>query len=211
MDSRTFVIGRDPVPSYIRLGAGEAVRWTVVVLPGCSGERLCLEVDLDGEGADLDLAGLYLCSGDDRVDIRVTVRHNSAGCESRQLFKGIAGGRARAGFDGLVYVAHGAGRTRSAQENHSILLGADARVESRPQLEIYADDVECSHGATTGFLSADELFYMRSRGIPEHEARRLQMISFLAPVLERLPEDISASVSERMEQFFDDKLPEHKD
>ena len=81
-------------------------------------------------------------------------------------------------------------KTEAYQENHNILLDDTARVETRPQLEIYADDVECSHGATTGYLNPDEQFYMRSRGIPEDEARRLQVISFLSSVLEDVPEEV---------------------
>ena len=189
MDSEIYVIGRDSAPQYLRLDAGEARAMTLVVPPGTDA-RLSLEIDLCGPGASLDLAGVYLCNDAERVDLRVLVRHTSGGCTSRQLFKGIVGGTARAAFDGLLYVAQDAQKTQAFQENHSILLSDAARVESRPQLEIYADDVQCSHGATTGYLNPDELFYLRSRGIPEAEARRLQMVAFLAPVLRRLPEPL---------------------
>ena len=195
---RVFVIGRDAVPAAVRLDGGESLRWTFVVLPGVSC-KLCVEIDLDGPGASADIAGLYLCGSDEDVRIDVLLKHNNGHCRSTQLFKGIVGGSAKAAFDGLVYVARDAMRTVAHQENHTILLTDSARVESRPQLEIYADDVECSHGATTGFLNPDELFYMRSRGIPEAEARRLQIISFVAPVLERLPEDIRAKVYESLD------------
>ena len=187
MDNRVYVIGRDTAPQYLRLEAGEELMMTLVVLPGTD-LRLPLEVDLTGPGASLDLAGVYLCPGAEHVDLRVLVRHAAPGCRSRQLFKGIVGGTADAAFDGLIYVAREAQQTQAYQENHSLLLSETARVESRPQLEIYADDVQCSHGATTGYLNPDELFYLRSRGIPEPEARRLQMIAFLSPVLSRLPE-----------------------
>ena len=193
MDNRVYVIGRDSVPQYLRLDAGEELVMTLVVPPGVDTE-LVLEIDLNGPGASLDLAGLYLCREAERVDLRVLVRHNCGGCTSRQLFKGIVGGTARAGFDGLIYVAQDAQKTQAYQENHTILLSGTARVESRPQLEIYADDVQCSHGATSGYLNPDELFYLRSRGIPEAEARRLQMVAFLAPVLRRLPEPISEEI-----------------
>ena len=149
-----------------------------------------------GPGAELALAGLYLCRSDETLKLNVTVRHESGGAVSRQLFKGVAGGSADVSFGGLVYVAEGARGTKALQENHNILLSTQARVESRPQLEIYNDDVECSHGATSGALDADALFYMRSRGIPEPEARRLEIVSFLAPVLERLPEEVSLSIIE---------------
>lgn len=190
---KVWIIGRDAVPQYTRLEAGESIHWTFVVLPGVSAD-LNLEIDLCGSGAEVDLAGLYLCRSDEDVKVNVLVKHASGGCVSHQLFKGIVGGTAKAVFDGLIYVARDAQKTKAFQENHTILLSETAKVESRPQLEIYADDVECSHGATTGFLDADELFYMRSRGIPEAEARRLQMISFLAPVLDRLPEDLKNDI-----------------
>ena len=189
MNSEVYVIGRDSVPQYLRLEAGEERTLTLIVPPGTGG-RLVMEADLVGPGASLDLAGLYLCPGDERLDLRLLVRHTVGGCVSRQLFKGLVGGTARASFDGLVYVAQDAQKTQAYQENHTILLSETARVESRPQLEIYADDVQCSHGATTGYLNPEELFYLRSRGIPEAEARRLQMVAFLAPVLRRLPEPL---------------------
>ena len=185
MDSRVFILGRDSAPQYLRLEAGEELAMTLVVPPGTD-VQYSLEVDLCGPGAGLDLAGLYLCPGSERVELRLLVRHSAGGCTSRQLFKGIVGGTARALFDGLIYVAPDAQKTQAYQENHTLLLSETARTESRPQLEIYADDVQCSHGATTGYLNPEELFYMRSRGIPEAEARRLQMQAFLAPVIRRL-------------------------
>jgi len=193
MTDGTFVIGRDAMPSLVRLGTGETLRWTLVALPGTSAV-VSVEIDLDGPGASVDVAGLYLCPESENVSINIQVRHNSGGCQSRQLFKGIVGGEAKASFDGLIFVGRNAQKTKAYQENHSILLSDTARAESRPQLEIYADDVECSHGSTSGFLNEEELFYMRSRGIPEREARRLQMVSFIAPVAGRLPDDLKDEV-----------------
>jgi Fe-S cluster assembly protein SufD len=187
MDS-VYVIGRDAVPSYLHLDAGEALRMTLVVPEGESC-RLALEVDLDGPGASLDLAGASMSTGTEQVDIRVTVRHNVPGCRSEQLFKSVAGGSAKVSFDGLVYVASGSVHTVAHQQNHSLLLSEGAVCESRPQLEIYADDVECSHGATTGYLNPEELFYMRSRGIPEEQARAMQVEAFLAPIYNRIDND----------------------
>ena len=189
MKNEVYVIGRDSAPQYLRLEAGESRNVTLVFLPGATG-RFVLEADLVGPGASLDLSGLYLCPDSEQLDLRLLVRHSVGGCVSRQLFKGLVGGTARAAFDGLVYVAPDAQKTEAYQENHTILLSDNARVETRPQLEIYADDVQCSHGATTGYLNPEELFYLRSRGIPEAEARRLQMVAFLAPVLRRLPEPL---------------------
>ena len=171
------------------VGAGEKLELTFVVLPGESRD-IDVAIDLVGEGAEVSLKGLYLCGGDERVNFRILMHHRAPGCVSRQLFNGIAAGSSRVTFDGRIIVAPDAQKTEAYQENHTLLLSDSARVESRPQLEIYADDVQCSHGATTGYLNPDELFYLRSRGIPEAEARRLQMIAFLAPVLNRLPEEL---------------------
>lgn len=190
---KVYVIGRDELPQLLRLASGESLRMTLVVLPGTSAE-VTMEVDIDGEGCEVDIAGLYLCRSDEHLSLNVLVRHNSGGSVSRQNFKGIVGGSARALFDGLIYVAPGAQKTKAYQENHTILLDSSAKAESRPQLEIYADDVECSHGCTSGFLNADEQFYMRSRGIPEEEAKYLQKIAFLAPVVSRLSEELAAEV-----------------
>lgn len=185
MDKCSYIIGRDAVPEFISLGEGEELQMTLLVPEGTDC-RLSLEISLDGRGASVDLAGACKCSGTQSADIRVLVRHNVPGCTSTQLFKSVVDGSAHAGFDGLVYVASGADGTSAHQENHSLLLSDKASAESRPQLEIYADDVKCSHGATTGYLNPEELFYMRSRGIPEEEARQMQIDAFLQPIISRM-------------------------
>lgn len=190
---KVYVIGRDPVPSLLRLDSPQELRLTFVALPGACG-KVSVEVDIDSAGCSLDMAGLYLCSSDEQLGFDVLVRHNCGGSVSLQNFRGLVGGTARAAFNGLIYVAPGAQKTRASQESHAILIGDKATVKAQPQLEIYADDVECTHGCTSGFLSDDELFYMRSRGIPEQEARRLQKIAFIAPVASRLPEDLAEQV-----------------
>ena len=167
-------------PDYT-VGAGEKLELTFVVLPGESRD-IDVAIDLVGEGAEVSLKGLYLCGGDERVNFRILMHHRAPGCVSHQLFNGIAGGTARVSFDGRIIVAPDAQQTEAYQENHNILLSEAAHVETTPQLEIYADDVKCSHGATVGRLDEDAQFYMRSRGIPEKEARVLQMLSFLSPV-----------------------------
>ena len=158
-----------------------------------------LRVDFAGEGAKASLSGFYICR-DARVKLSVEVLHRVGGCTSRQLFNGIVAGSAKSAFDGRITVAPDAQGSKAFQENHNLLLSALAWADTRPQLEIYADDVECSHGATVGKLNEDELFYMRSRGIPESEARVLQMISFLAPVLASVPEEQRESLTENVEK-----------
>ena len=167
-------------PDYV-VRAGEKLELTFLVLPGESRD-IDVAIDLIGEGAEVSLKGLYLCGGDERVNFRILMHHRAGGCVSRQLFNGIAGGTARVTFDGRIIVAPDAQQTEAYQENHNIVLSEEAHAETTPQLEIYADDVKCSHGATVGRLDEDALFYMRTRGIPEKDARILQMLSFLAPV-----------------------------
>lgn len=187
MNREIYILGETVLPPVVRLEAGEKRSAAFVVPRGVSGS---FEVvyELAGEGAELDLTGVYACCGEQKVDFRITVRHLCAGCISHQLFKGLAEDEARVKFEGLVYVAAGAEKTEALQENHSLLLSENAFVQSSPQLEIYAYDVVCSHGATVGSLDENEQFYMRSRGISLEEARRLQILSFLSPVLEGLPE-----------------------
>lgn len=186
--SGVYVIGESCLPDSIELQAGESLDLTLLVLPGVSCD-VKLRIDLCGEGARADLRGLYLCKGDEKVSIAIDLRHLCGACESRQTFKGIVGGNAEAEFYGRIYVKHDAQSTKAYQENHNILLSDNARVQTKPQLEIYADDVECSHGATIGRLDEDEQFYMRSRGIPESEARLLQMISFISPIVEKIDDE----------------------
>ena len=187
MNREIYILGETVLPPVVRLEAGEKRSAAFLVPRGVSGS---FEVvyELAGEGAELDLTGVYACCGEQKVDFRITVRHLCAGCVSHQLFKGLAEDEARVKFEGLVYVAAGAEKTEALQENHSLLLSENAFVQSSPQLEIYADDVVCSHGATVGSLDENEQFYMRSRGISLEEACRLQILSFLSPVLEGLPE-----------------------
>ena len=176
------------IPSNIEVGADAALDLTVIVLPGVSA-RIPLTIDLTGAHSEVRLSGIYLCSGHDEVTFDITMHHRTGDCCSRQIFNGLAAGEAKCGFFGKIVIAPDAQRTEAFQENHNILLSDSARINTKPRLEIYADDVKCSHGATVGKLNEDEQFYMRSRGIPEEEAKVLQMISFVAPVLENIPED----------------------
>ena len=160
----------------------------VVIMPGVSVD-LRFNVDLVGEGAEANIYGAYICAGQEKVKIAVDMHHKVPHCNSRQLFKGIAGGTSRVDFYGKIIVAKDAQRTEAYQENHNLLLSDVAKVDTKPQLEIYADDVKCSHGATIGRLNEEEQFYMRSRGITLEDAKVLQMISFVAPVLENIEDE----------------------
>ena len=172
----------------IDVQAGQRTDMVLLVMPGVSCD-VKLDVRLSGEGAEANVYGAYVCGGEEKVKIAVDMYHDVPHCNSRQLFKGIAGGTSRVDFYGKIIVAQDAQRTEAYQENHNILLTDGAKVDTKPQLEIYADDVKCSHGATIGRLNEEEQFYMRSRGISLEDAKVLQMISFIAPVLEIIQEE----------------------
>lgn len=169
----------------IDVQAGKRTDMVLLVMPGVSCD-IKLDVRLVGEGAEANVYGAYVCGGDEKVKIAVDMYHDVPHCNSRQLFKGVAGGVSKVDFYGKIIVAQDAQRTEAYQENHNILLTDGAKVDTKPQLEIYADDVKCSHGATIGRLNEEEQFYMRSRGISLEDAKVLQMISFIAPVLENI-------------------------
>ena len=136
-------------------------------------------------------------------DIHLDIRHVSAGCSSTQSFRTIAAGNAKCAFHGKIIVSPGAQKTEAYQESHSILLNENAKVETLPQLEIYADDVKCSHGATIGKLDENEIFYMRSRGIPEKQAREILLQAFVSPVIELIPESTEKEyIKQHVNNFF---------
>ena len=172
----------------IDVQAGQRTDLVLLVYPGVSCE-VKMDVRLLGEGAEANLYGAYVCGDSEKVRISVEMHHDVPHCNSRQLFKGIAGGTSKVDFYGKIIVAQDAQRTEAYQENHNILLTDGAKVDTKPQLEIYADDVKCSHGATIGRLNEEEQFYMRSRGITLEDAKVLQMISFIAPVLENIQDE----------------------
>ncbi|MCQ2149566.1 MAG: SufD family Fe-S cluster assembly protein [Bacteroidales bacterium] len=189
MTRKIYLAGQSEIPSEIIIGTGESLEMTVIVLPGtdCT---IPLRVILAGRDASLDLCGLSLCNATQNVELSIEVRHEADGCRSRQQFRCIAGGESRYSFFGKITVLRDAQGTKAYQESRNILLSDTASAEAKPQLEIYADDVECSHGATVGSLDEAQNFYMRSRGIPEEEARVLQMISFISPIAETVQDPV---------------------
>ena len=180
-----IIVSQGQMSRHIDVPAGESRDMVLLVYPGVSCD-VALDVVLSGEGAQANIYGAYICGAEERVKIAVDMHHKVPHCSSKQLFKGVAGGSSRVDFYGKIIVAQDAQRTEAYQENHNILLSDEAKVDTKPQLEIYADDVTCSHGATLGRLNEEEQFYMRSRGITLEDAKVLQMISFVAPVLEAI-------------------------
>ena len=141
---------------------------------------------MSGPGGTLILNGLYLLAAEQHADHHTTIDHAADHCESHEYFNGVLDGKSRGVFTGRIIVRPGAQKTDSKQTNNNLLLSGQAHADSQPQLEIYADDVKCTHGSTVGPLDPRALFYLRSRGIGEREARRLLTYGFATEILGRM-------------------------
>ncbi len=159
---------------------------------------------LDGEGSETILNGLYMIGGRQHVDNHMRVEHAKPHCASHELYKGILDGKARAVFNGLIHVRHGAQKTDAKQSNRNLLLSPDAVANSNPQLEIFADDVRCTHGSTVGQLDDDAVFYLRSRGIGEEAARSILTYAFASDIVERIK---VPAVRRDLEEYLFTRLP----
>jgi Fe-S cluster assembly protein SufD len=171
---------------------------------GARFSRSELTVRLLGEGGECELHGLYLADGDRTTDHRTRVEHVAPRCTSRELYKGIMDARGHGIFAGLVSVRPDAQRTDARLANHNLLLSADATADTKPELEIFADDVKCSHGATVGQVDEEALFYLRSRGLAPEAARALLLRAFVAEVTAKAA---TPDLRERLETAFAARLP----
>ena len=183
-------------------GRDSVLRSTSIAL-GAGLSRHDLGAVLAGTGASLILNGLSVLSGRQHVDYHTTIDHAQPHCESHELFNGVFDQHARGVFNGRIIVRPGAQRTDSKQTNNNLLLSGDARADSQPQLEIYADDVKCTHGATLGPLDATALFYLRSRGLSAGTAKSLLTYGFAADILTRIT---SASIREELDRAIRGRL-----
>jgi Fe-S cluster assembly protein SufD len=162
---------------------------------------------LDGEGAECTLNGLYLADGHRLVDNHTTIDHAKPHCGSREVYRGILSDHARGDCNGKIVVRPDAQRTDAKQTNRAILLSEDAQVNTKPQLEIFANDVKCTHGAAVGQLDDEAIFYLRSRGLGEVEARQLLIRAFAADVLNRMPIEPVRTVVEDVLRQLTPALP----
>ena len=146
-------------------------------------------VRLGGEGGECTLNGLYAVTGDQHIDHHTTIDHAEPHCNSHQLYRGVLDGRSTGVFNGKIIVRPDAQKTDAVQSNKNLLLSREADVNSKPQLQIDANDVRCTHGATVGQIDAEAMFYLRSRGIERADARSLLTYAFAADILEGLKVD----------------------
>jgi Fe-S cluster assembly protein SufD len=162
---------------------------------------------LNGEGCECHLYGLYLTNGTQLVDNHTLMDHAKPHCLSNELYKGILDEHSRAVFNGKVFVRKDAQKTNAYQSNKNILLSKDVNIDTKPQLEIYADDVRCTHGTTVGQLDADSVFYLRSRGLSEESARNILIEAFANDIFEEIKLDV---LREKFNGMVFEKLNRHK-
>ncbi len=166
--------------------------------------RTEVHAHLAGPGGTAHLNGAQLLTGSQHADFTTVVRHDAPNCNSRQTVKNVLAGRSRGVFQGRIEVARHAQKTDGYQMNQALLLSPDAEIDTKPELEIFADDVKCSHGATVGELDAEQLFYLRSRGIPDAEARSILVRAFLAEALEAIAsEDIRVALEQTVDRWWE--------
>jgi Fe-S cluster assembly protein SufD len=170
---------------------------------GGSLARHTLHARLNDENVETLLYGLYFTRGEQLVDNHTAIFHDQPSCRSWDVYKGVLEGRSRAVFNGKVFVKPEAQKTDAKQTNRNLLLSESAKVNTKPQLEIFADDVKCTHGATVGKLDDIALFYARSRGVPAAEAQRLLTYAFAAEVIAEITLD---PVREELERLVRERL-----
>jgi Fe-S cluster assembly protein SufD len=171
--------------TFIRQEANSTIKTNTLTF-NCGMIRNNISVDLRGENAHADVLGLYLMDKKQHIDNQVYISHNAPHCTSNEKFKGILDDEASAVFNGYIHVARNAQKTNAYQNNNNILLKPTATINTMPFLEIYADDVKCSHGATIGQLDQEAMFYLRSRGISSSNARLLLMYAFAADIINQI-------------------------
>jgi len=162
-----------------------------------------IHAEIADQNALCDLTGVTLLSGKQHADTTITIEHQAPHCQSNQLFKSVLAGQSHGVFQGKVHVHQAAQKTDGYQLSNALILSEGAEMDTKPELEIYADDVKCSHGATTGKLDDQPLFYLQSRGIPKKEARRLLIEAFCGEALENIKRDsIKAQYTERVSAWL---------
>jgi Fe-S cluster assembly protein SufD len=174
------------VSSLLASVGGDARLHDLTFTTGGAVSRNQIFLRLDGEGTSAVLRGATLLKGRQHADTTLVVDHAAGGCESREVFKSVLDGESRGVFQGKIIVRQGAQKTDGKMMTRALLLSETAEADAKPELEIFADDVQCGHGATAGALDEDLLFYLRARGIPLNEAEALMIQSFIGEVLEGL-------------------------
>ena len=162
-----------------------------------------LNIKIDGEYAEANMFGLYIPNGKQHVDNHTVVDHAKPNSNSNELYKGILKDRSTGVFNGKIFVRQDAQKTNAFQSCKNVLLSEDASMNTKPQLEIWADDVKCSHGTTTGQLNEDALFYMQARGIAKDTARALLTLAFAQDVIDKFE---IVAIKEYLQELISEKI-----
>ena len=189
----------------VRLGQGAAFSQTLLTT-GARLQRLETHVAHPGDGATVGMDGLYLLSGERHADLTSVVTHDGRDGVTSQLAKGVVRDAARGVFQGKIVVERGADGTDARMGHHALILGERAEVDAKPELEIFADDVQCAHGATVADIQKTHLYYLMSRGIPEKKARALLINGFVAEIVEELEDE---ALVEALDALITDWLEHH--
>ncbi|OIN87054.1 MAG: Fe-S cluster assembly protein SufD [Alphaproteobacteria bacterium CG1_02_46_17] len=188
------------VTEFMTVNMERDARFNALVVNGCSGfGRNEFKVNLNGAGSEADLAGLALLRGKQHGDTTVCIDHIAPYCKSSQFFKTILEDQSRGVYQGKIHVYKDAQKTDGYQLSNNLLLSPLAEMDVKPELEIYADDVKCSHGTTTGELDETPMFYLRSRGLNEEDARHMLIEAFVGEVLDKVSD-------EQIRALFDDRV-----
>jgi len=187
---------------YLQLQASGRYRGLTAAI-GAGWSRTDLRVTFGGPGGECDLSGLYLAGDRQLTDMHLDVDHAVPGCTSRETFRGILDGRGRAVFDGRVLVREQAQKSDAQMVNANLMLSRNAEIDTKPQLEILADDVQCSHGTTVGQLDEDGVFYLRTRGLSAVQARRMLCMGFAREIIEGVH---TPTLREQMEALLEARL-----
>ena len=196
--SEAFHVGT----TEVTLGRGSVYNSTNINLGGAI-SRHDIDVKFADEGGEAFVDGLYVLNGTQHADTHSIIDHQVPNCTSHQNYKGVLNDRSRAVFNGKVFVRENASGTDAEQSNKNLLLSNHARVDTKPQLEIFNDDVKCSHGATVGQLEEEELFYVRTRGLPENLARNLLTYGFAEEIINKIEID---SIKNELDEFVLNRL-----
>jgi Fe-S cluster assembly protein SufD len=186
----------------VRVGRESRVDWIFSAV-GSHLTKNFSEIDLDGEGGTGKMSGFYFTDGNQHLDHDTQQNHNAPHTTSDLLFKGALKDNSRSVWQGMIYVAPGAQKTDGYQANRNLVLSAKARADSIPGLEILADDVRCTHGATVGQMDAEHIFYLMARGMPRREAEKVVVDGFFDPVLQRIPFE---GVRQRLKKAIEAKM-----
>jgi Fe-S cluster assembly protein SufD len=191
-ESQTWMIAHDKA----MLEADSQLEWIVLATEGQFTKHF-VQVDLMGQGATVKMAGLYLTSGSQQVEFNTRQNHLAPDTKSDLLYKGVLLDESRSLFSGMIHVSPGAIKTDGYQANRNLIIGSGAHADTLPGLEILADDVRCTHGASVGKIDPTELFYLQSRGLDGRDAQRVIIQGFLDPIIQLLPDETDRALMQK--------------